>query len=79
MKKLSDGNEVSSRSYYYLLDFNEVNNHNLIHSMFDKVRLVDLTLEQYKQLFQTATNNEFEIEIELSSGPYEIHNRAVNC
>lgn len=58
MKTLSDGNEVTSRSYYYLLDWNEVNEWAYIAKEFKKARLCDLTTEEYKKLFEYATKND---------------------
>lgn len=58
MKTLSDGIEVSARSYYYLLDWNEVNQWEYMYSMWDKRRLCDLTIMEYRQLFCYATQGE---------------------
>ena len=58
MKTLSDGFEVSSRSYYYLLDWNEVDEWKFIAKEFGKGRLMDLTKEEYKILFNKATTSE---------------------
>jgi len=37
MKELADGKQVSARSYYYLLDWNEVNEHKFIQDSFNKI------------------------------------------
>ena len=58
MKTLIDGFEVSARSYYYLLDWNEVNEWKYMADNFNKATLKELTLEEYKQLFEYAVNNE---------------------
>lgn len=58
MKELSDGTEVSARSYYYLLDWNEVNEREYINSKFNKNRLCDLTILEYRDLFCYATQME---------------------
>lgn len=55
MKTLSDGTQVPARTYYYLLDFNERYNKEAMLQMFGKNRLCDLTIEEYKQLFEHAT------------------------
>lgn len=47
MKTLKDGYEVSSRSYYYLLDWNEVNELQYISECFGKTRLIDLNKNEY--------------------------------
>lgn len=58
MKTLADGFEVSARSYYYLLDWNELNGWEYITHAFLKTRLCDLTKEEYKKLFDYATSSE---------------------
>ncbi len=55
MKTLIDGFEVSLRSYYYLLDWNELNEWEYFTQEFNKTRLCDLTRVEYKRLFNTAT------------------------
>lgn len=58
MKTLSDGFEVSDRSYYYLLDWNEVNKWKYMAKEFGKTMLKELTRVEYKRLFNKATTNE---------------------
>lgn len=58
MKTLSDGIQVSARSYYYLLDWNETNEWKYLYSTFGKKRLCDLTIFQYRMLFCHATQIE---------------------
>lgn len=60
MKTLADGTEVSPRSYYYLLDFNDRNEWQYITSVFNKTKLSDLTTEEYKKLFEYATTWELQ-------------------
>ena len=55
MKTLYDGTEVSARGYYYLLDWNEVDEYKFIVSNFSKSRLKDLNKEEYVILFEAAT------------------------
>jgi len=55
MKTLSDGTEVAARGYYYLLDWNEVNKWEYMYKTFDKKRLCDLNIIEYRQLFCYAT------------------------
>lgn len=55
MKTLADGFNVSARSFYYLLDWNEVNEWRYIAKEFGKSRLIDLTIIEYKRLFNKAT------------------------
>jgi len=68
MKTLIDGIEVSSRSYYYLLDFNESNDWEFIRKEFNKHKLYQLTIQEYKKLFEHATYHDLkvlELKIEL--------------
>jgi hypothetical protein len=54
MKKLIDGTKVVARLYYYLLDFNEVNEHKFIYDNFGVLQLSLLNLEQFKILLDFA-------------------------
>jgi len=56
MKKLADGIEVAARTYYYLLDFNERYNWEFMQQTFNKMRLCDLTIVEYRKLFEHATD-----------------------
>jgi len=58
MKTLADGNEVTARSYYFLLDWNEHDEWKVMYNSFGKMRLCDLTLPEYKKLWMAATINE---------------------
>jgi len=58
MKTLIDDKEVSSRSYYYLLDWNDADNWVYMFENFDTYKLCELDLNQYKQLFEHATKQE---------------------
>jgi hypothetical protein len=58
MKKLADGFEVSARSYYYLLDWNDLDNGNYIVKEFGKTRIKELTRVEYKRMFNMATTRE---------------------
>ena len=58
MKTLADGFKVSARSYYYLLDWNEVNEWQYMAREFGKNRLMDLTRVEFKRLFNKATTSE---------------------
>lgn len=59
MKTLSDGNSVTSRSYYFLLDWNETNDWEFIRNNFKKGKLCDLTIDEYRSLWLNATTDEF--------------------
>ncbi len=59
MKILKDGSEVSSRSYYYLLDWNEVDEHNTLFELYGVMKLSKLLLSQYSNLFYVATQSEY--------------------
>jgi hypothetical protein len=56
MKELADGTQVSPRTYYYLLDFNDRTSWKYIIENFEKNRLKDLTIKEYVELFNHATN-----------------------
>ncbi len=60
MKKISNGNgtEVSDRSYYFLLDWNEDDNWKYMQQEFGKMKLSELTTGQYRQLFKYASEYE---------------------
>ena len=54
MKTLKDGTNVSSRVYYYLLDYKDKNLETFI-NMFDNVGLRDLDINQFRHFFIMAT------------------------
>lgn len=55
MKTLIDGTQVNSRSYYFLLDWNEVDGRNIMIEKFNKYKLCELTSEEYQILWLHAT------------------------
>jgi hypothetical protein len=61
MKELSDGTQVTSRSYYFLLDFNDRDSWKTIMKEFNVQRLYDLNKSQYIKLFEIATKAELQI------------------
>ena len=58
MKELKDGTQVSARSYYYLLDFNDRDSWKTLVGEFGVNKLHDLNIEQYIKLFELATEAE---------------------
>lgn len=58
MKTLADSNNVSAKSYYFLLDWNEQNERKFINEKFNKNRLCDLVLDEYMILWLNATTDE---------------------
>jgi hypothetical protein len=56
MKTLADGTQVSARTYYYLLDFNDRFEKEAMILMFNKHRLCDLDIIEYRKLFAHATD-----------------------
>lgn len=60
MKTLKDGTEVSSRSYYFLLDFNDRDGWKTLLQEFGVMKLHELNIEQYTRLFEIATQREIE-------------------
>ena len=59
MKELADGCQVSSRSYYFLLDWNDTDNKKFISDTFKKQRLCDLNINEYMILWLMATTSEY--------------------
>jgi hypothetical protein len=51
MKKLADGVDVPDAGYYFLLDWNDVDQKKFINKKFDKNRLCDLNISEYFTLF----------------------------
>lgn len=60
MKTLADGTQVDPRTFYYLLDFNDRDNWKFISTFFNKMKLSDLTKEEYWQLFEHVTKVDLE-------------------
>lgn len=58
MKTLSDGTEIPSRIYYYLLDWNEQDCHKTKADRFHKERQCDLTKEEFYLLFSIAAKQD---------------------
>jgi hypothetical protein len=54
MKELADGTRVPSRTYYYLLEWNEFDNKEFIVKNFAKQRLCDLNRIEFKRLLHKA-------------------------
>jgi len=57
--KTIDNINVSSRSYYFLLDFNEKDDWLTIAQMFNVTKLSELTIKQYAELFKIASEKEY--------------------
>ena len=60
MKQLNDGTQVSARSYYYLLDFNDRDGWKTITHEFNTGKLHELNKTQYIRLFDIATTREIQ-------------------
>ncbi|MCK5614703.1 hypothetical protein KAR91_73255 [Candidatus Pacearchaeota archaeon] len=58
MKELADGHKVSSRSYYFLLDWNDKNNFKFLMKVIGKNKLKDCNKQEYIKLFKMATKDE---------------------
>ncbi len=58
MKTLVDGTQVTSRSYYYLLDWNDVDGFKYLTQTLKKNKLMELNILEYMQLFSYATKQE---------------------
>ena len=66
MKELADGTQVSSRSYYFLLDFNDRNNWKPMSDLWGIMKLHELNKQQYTYLFKYAVAAELK-ELECTS------------
>jgi len=60
MKTLADNKTVTSRSYYFLLDWNEHNDWEYIREHFDKQKLSSLTIYEYRELWLYASSSEYD-------------------
>lgn len=59
MKTLkTDGSQVTERSYYFLLDWVERDENNYIFEQFQKLKLSELTFDEYTQLLGYAFKEE---------------------
>ena len=58
MKHTSDGIEQLPRVWYYLLDFNDQDNWKTIEDLTGKCKLADLTNNEFKMLFEKATDKD---------------------
>lgn len=54
MKKLSDNTEVSSKLFYYLLDWKDLDETEFIQNTFSKSRIRDLTSEEFEKTLKYA-------------------------
>jgi hypothetical protein len=61
MKKLADGTEVTSRSYYFLLDFNDHDNWKTMNDLWGVMKLHELTHLQYTYLLKKAVEREINL------------------
>jgi len=61
MKVLKNGEQVTSRSYYFLLDFNDRDGWKTLYDNFGVMKLHDLTKEQYIKLFEMVIKAELEL------------------
>lgn len=57
--EIAEEKQVPARGYYYLLDWNEQDGWKYIQRVFNKTRLCDLTLHEYKMLFNHATQEDY--------------------
>jgi hypothetical protein len=58
MKTLADGTQVTSRSYYFLLDFNDRDSWETMHGLWGIMKLNELNKQQYIYLFKKAVEKE---------------------
>ena len=58
MKTLADGTQVSSRGFYFLLDWNDRNDKKIISDLYGVMRLHELKKHQYLYLMEKAMTDE---------------------
>lgn len=58
--------QVPSRCWYYMLEWNDKNNWKMMQDMFDKIKLHELTLQEFWQIFNYATQKDVEDLLQLS-------------
>jgi hypothetical protein len=61
MKELKNGEQVTSRSYYFLLDFNDRDSWKTLVNGFGVTKLHELNKEQYIKLFEMAVEAELKL------------------
>ena len=61
MKELADGTQVTSRSFYFLLDWNDRNNWQVMQGLYGEMKLSQLKKHQYVYLFEKAMASELEV------------------
>lgn len=57
---------VPSRCWYYMLDWNEKDNWKCMNTLCGKTRSLDLTLQEFWQMFNWATQQDVKELLELS-------------
>lgn len=61
MKELADGTQVTSRGFYFLLDWNDRNNKRVMSDLYSVMRLHELTKHQYVYLMKLAMADELKL------------------
>lgn len=61
MKTLADGTQVSARSFYFLLDYNDRKDRKPTQNLYGVARLRDLVKHQYVYLFKQAIGEEAKV------------------
>jgi hypothetical protein len=61
MKELADGSQVTSRGFYFLLDWNDQNNWQIIFNLYGIMRLHELNKHQYTYLMEHAMTDELNL------------------
>ena len=59
MKELADGTQVTSRGFYFLLDWNDQNEKRMMSDLYGVMRLRELTKHQYIYLMKHAMADDF--------------------
>jgi hypothetical protein len=58
MKELADGKQVTSRGFYFLLDWNDRDDKKIMYGLYGVMRLAELELHQYAYLMEKAMADE---------------------
>jgi DNA phosphorothioation-dependent restriction protein DptG len=58
MKELADGSRVTSRGFYFLLDWNDQNDKKMMSDLYGVMRLHELTRHQYAYMMKHAMADE---------------------
>jgi len=61
MKTMADGKQITTRIYYYLLDWNDFDSWRFMAKTFNKTKLHELTYNEAMELFKHATQEDLKV------------------